>query len=159
MKTKTIKIWTKTIPTRKNCKVVVAVVVVVVMLFCCCVRTCTNVYECVLISDTHHHHQHCRYTEELYVLSNKEKDRFSSKYLTMTTKVNRISIRGCKAMTGIVANRANSRAVRDLLLLEMVVRSLKGLFRLYMRGCTRMYGVTSEQVRSNEEYCNNRCKY
>jgi hypothetical protein len=113
-----------------------------------CVRLCTTVYECVLISETHHHHHHCRYTEELYVLSNKEKDRFSSKYLTMTTKVNRISIRGCKAMTGIVANRANSRAVRDLLLLEMVVRSLKGLFRLYMRGCTRMYGVTSEQVRS-----------
>ena len=85
------------------------------------------------------------YTEELYQLSIKDKDRFSSKYLTMNQKINRISVRGCAAMTGIVTQRSNSQAVRNLLLLEMTVRSMKGLFRLYMRGCTRVYGVTSEQ--------------
>ena len=85
------------------------------------------------------------YTEELYSLSTREKDRFSPKYLTMTEKVKRISVRGCKALTGIVANRDNSRVVRDVILLEMTLRSFKGLLRLYMRGCTRVYGVTSEQ--------------
>ena len=85
------------------------------------------------------------YTEELYELSLKEKDRFSAKYLTLTTKINRISVRGCKAMTGIVKERRNSRWIRDKLLLEMVLRSLKGLWRMYLRATTRIYGVTSEQ--------------
>jgi hypothetical protein len=85
------------------------------------------------------------YSEELYALSLKQKDRFSSKYLTMTAKVDRISVRGCKAMTGIVRDRSNSKWVRDKLLLEMVLRSLKGLWRMYLRGTTRVYGVTSEQ--------------
>jgi len=85
------------------------------------------------------------YTEELYTLSHRTKDRFSPKYLTMTEKINRISVRECKALTGLVSERKNSKVVRDVLLLEMILRSLKGLFRLYMRGCTRVYGVTSEQ--------------
>ena len=85
------------------------------------------------------------YTEELYTLSHRTKDRFSPKYLTMTEKINRISVRECKALTGLVSERKNSKVVRDVLLLELILRSLKGLFRLYMRGCTRVYGVTSEQ--------------
>ena len=68
---------------------------------------------------------HERPDEELYFLSDSPKAKFGPKGVTLTEKVSRISVKGLIPFSGVVEERYNSGAVRGLILLEILYRSLK----------------------------------
>ena len=81
----------------------------------------------------------------LYHLSKKPKAKHNSKGITLEEKVMRNSIRDLEAWTGVVKADKNSPHVRDILVQEICLRSLKGLYRKYMRNATRMFKASSER--------------
>ena len=81
----------------------------------------------------------------LYKLNQKPKAKHNAKGVTLEEKIMRNSIRDLEAWTGVVKQDKNSPHVRDILIQEICLRSLKGLYRKYMRNATRMFKANSER--------------
>ena len=88
---------------------------------------------------------HLVINDKSYHLSKKKSAKHGPTGVTLVETVQALSAHKQVAWSGSVANDSNSREVRQLLLEEMVFRTLKNMMRMYFRKAMKLISVPSDR--------------